>query len=88
MVFVVLGNIPVGGGHLGMAVRPGRTRADVANAGDGTVSLIDTATDTATATVGSTPFGLAVTPDGTKAHVANLDSNRASGSRLAHRISG
>ena len=41
---------------------------------DNTVSVIDTATNTVTATVpvGSYPIGVAVTPDGTKVYVAKL----------------
>jgi YVTN family beta-propeller protein len=47
--------------------------AYIANHGDGTVSVIDTATNKVTATVdvGSGPDGVAVTPDGTKVYVTN-----------------
>jgi len=43
------------------------------------VSVIDTATNTVTATipVGGGPFGVAVTPDGSKAYVTNLESATA-----------
>jgi YVTN family beta-propeller protein len=46
-----------------------------------TVSVIDTATNTVTATiaVGSNPLGVAMTPDGSKAYVANAGSNTVSG---------
>jgi YVTN family beta-propeller protein len=49
--------------------------AYITNAGSNTVSVIDTATNTITATVpvGSNPNGVAVTPDGTKVYVANSD---------------
>jgi YVTN family beta-propeller protein len=54
------------------AVPPG-SYALVANYGSDTVSLVDTATDTVTATVaaGSGPREVAVTPDGTNACVTN-----------------
>ena len=47
-------------------------KAYVANSGDGTVSVITTATGvvSATITVGSTPRVVAITPDGTHAYVA------------------
>ena len=45
----------------------------ITNDGSGNVSVIDTATNTVTATiaVGVNPFGLAVTPDGSTVYVAN-----------------
>lgn len=48
-------------------------RAYVVNEFGGTVSVIDTATNTvgATVTVGTDPFFVAITPDGTKAYVTN-----------------
>jgi len=48
-------------------------QAYITNAGDGTVSVINTATDTvvATVTVGTAPIGVAVSPDGLKVYVAN-----------------
>jgi YVTN family beta-propeller protein len=51
------------------------------NSGDGTVSLISTATDTVIGSpipVGSSPFGAAVTPDGSKVYVANFSSDTVS----------
>jgi YVTN family beta-propeller protein len=47
--------------------------AYIPNATDGTVSVIDTATNTVstTVTVGSSPTGAAVTPDGTQVYVTN-----------------
>ena len=47
---------------------------------NGTVSVIDTATNTVTATVdvGTAPFGVAVNPDGTKVYVANYGSDTVS----------
>ena len=46
----------------------------VANSGDGTVSVIDTATNMVVATVpvGVNPQGVAVTPDGTHVYVTNI----------------
>ena len=54
--------------------------AYVTNDGSGDVSVIDTATNTVTATIpaGSEPFGVAVTPDGCKVYVANGASNNVS----------
>jgi YVTN family beta-propeller protein len=52
------------------------TYAYITNAGSGTVTVIDTATDNVTATlsyVGSNPDGVAVSPDGKKVYVANSD---------------
>ena len=48
--------------------------AYITNFGSGTVSVIDTATDTATATipVGNLPAGVAVTPDGSKVYVTHF----------------
>ena len=62
---------------LGMApvaiTAQGQTFAYVANAHSDSVSVIDTASNTVTATVavGCIPFWLAITPDGTRAFVAN-----------------
>jgi len=52
----------------------------VTNFPDGTVSVIDAATNTVVATipVGNEPFGVAVTPDGTQAYVVNLADNTVS----------
>ena len=60
-----------------MAVKPDGTRAYVTNRGAGTVSVIDTATNTVTATikVGTNPSDIAITPDGTLAFVTNTGSN-------------
>ena len=55
--------------------------AYVANGGDGTVSVIDTATNTVVGIpipVGREPFGVDVTPDGNHAYVANAGSNNVS----------
>ena len=63
----------VGSYPWGVAVSPDGTKVYVANEYGNTVSVIDTATNTVTATVnvGSGPFGVAVNPDGTKVYVAN-----------------
>jgi YVTN family beta-propeller protein len=49
-------------------------------AGDNSVSVIDTATNTVIATipVGKSPIGVGVTPDGSKVYVANFQSNTVS----------
>ena len=54
--------------------------AYVTNDGSGDVSVIDTATNTVTATitVGTAPFAVAVSPDGGTVYVANIDSDNVS----------
>jgi YVTN family beta-propeller protein len=55
--------------------------AYVTNGGDGTATVIDTATNTVVGLpipVGREPFGVAVTPDGKHAYVANRGSNNVS----------
>ncbi|MFF3159277.1 putative Ig domain-containing protein, partial [Streptomyces sp. NPDC057910] len=56
------------------------THAYVTNNGSNNVSVIDTGSNTVTATVpvGTTPQGVAVTPDGTHAYVTNNGSNNVS----------
>ncbi len=57
-----------------MAVTPDGTRAYVTNNVGGTVSVIDTATNTVIdgpIDVGGLPLTVAVSPDGTRAYVAN-----------------
>ncbi|MFE9889229.1 Ig-like domain repeat protein, partial [Streptomyces scopuliridis] len=55
-------------------------RAYVTNSGGNSISVIDTATNTVTATipVGSTPLGVAITPDGLRAYVINSGGNSVS----------
>ena len=54
--------------------------AYITNYSDGTVSVVNTATNTVatTITVGSQPWGVSITPDGTKAYVSNAGSNTVS----------
>ena len=56
-----------------MAITPDGKRAYVANPGDGTVSVITTATGAVSApiTVGNRPYAVAITPDGKHAYVTN-----------------
>jgi len=52
--------------------------AYISNSGSGTVSVVDTATNTVVTTIptlGFLPWGVGVTPDGARAYVANLASN-------------
>ena len=58
-------------------VSPDGTKVYVANYCSKSVSVIDTATNTVTATVnvGTSPCGVAVSPDGTKVYVATLTEN-------------
>jgi len=65
----------LGGGPCGVAVNPSGTKVYVTNNNSpGTVSVIDTATNTVTATInngGIFPYGVAVSPDGKKVYVGN-----------------
>jgi len=77
-------SIAVGSRPEGVAVTPNGSKVYVANqissAVPGTVSVIDTTTNTviASPSVGVLPEGLAVTPDGSKVYVANFGSNTVS----------
>jgi YVTN family beta-propeller protein len=57
-----------------------QTVAYVTNDGAGSVSVIDTATNTVTATiaVGNGPFGVVFSPDGTRAYVPNISDGTIS----------
>ncbi len=74
---IVLVGILVLAGAAGASAAP---FAYITNQGDMTVSVIDTATNTVTATVivESSPTGVAVSPDGSRVYVANLGSNMVS----------
>jgi YVTN family beta-propeller protein len=67
-------------GTVGMAVNPSGTRVYVANINSNTVSVIDTTTNTVTATVevGAEPFGVAINPAGTRVYVTNHSSGTVS----------
>jgi YVTN family beta-propeller protein len=54
--------------------------AYITNGSDGTVSVIDTTTNTVTATiaVGNLPFGVAVTPDASAVYITNFSDNTVS----------
>jgi YVTN family beta-propeller protein len=66
--------VSVGRGPSGVAVTPDEKKVYVSNSDDGTVSVIDTATNTAAATVnvGNSSWGVAVNPAGTEVYVANV----------------
>ncbi|RPE37315.1 YVTN family beta-propeller protein [Streptomyces sp. Ag109_O5-1] len=72
--------VPVGNFPTGVAINSAGTLAYVANEGDDSVSVIDTATNAVIATinVGSSPFGVAVTPDGAFVYVTNVASDSVS----------
>ncbi len=73
--------ISVGGQPIGIAMNPAGTRLYVANSASNNVSVIDTGTNTSTATipVGLVPWGIAVNPSGTGyVYVANIGSNTVS----------
>ncbi len=70
----------VGVNPLGVTISPNGTLAYVSNHGSNTVSVINTATNTVTATipVGLQPQGIAFTPNGAFAYIANENSNAVS----------
>ena len=74
--------LAVGPNPFAVAVTPDGQHAYVVNnVSPGTVTVIDTATNTveaATLTVGGHPFPIVVTPDGTHAYVGNEDDNTVS----------
>ena len=61
----------------GLVVNPAGDRLYVANSGNGTVAVIDTASNMVITTVpvGASPFGIAVNPAGTRVYVANSSNN-------------
>jgi YVTN family beta-propeller protein len=71
--------VPVGIMPGGVAVNPAGTFAYVANKDDGTVTVIDTATNTESRriSVGQEPWGVAVSADGTRVYVALGNGNVA-----------
>ena len=73
-------HIPVGDRPRGIAISPDGREAYVANAGDNTVSVIDTATKEVvdTITVGREPQGIAFAPDGATAYVTNIEDDTVS----------
>jgi YVTN family beta-propeller protein len=85
----VLATITVQSNPWGVAITPDGARVYVVNNGSNTVSVINTATNTVTATltdVGGDPQGIAITPNGAKAFVAStfdtakvIDTDPASG---------
>ncbi|MDA8084561.1 MAG: CxxxxCH/CxxCH domain-containing protein [Nitrospiraceae bacterium] len=83
--FSSAGKINVGRGPAGIVASPDGKRLYVTNAVDNTVSVIDRAahTVTATITVDSSPRGVDVTPDNGYVYVANTGSNTVSVIRTA-----
>lgn len=80
-----LRRIPTGGHPSGLGLSPDGARLYVANATSDSVSVIDTSTDSVTATVGLSPYpqapmgsmpnAVAVSPDGKTLYVANGGNN-------------
>jgi YVTN family beta-propeller protein len=80
-VGAVTATIQVGNNPIGVALNPTGTTAYVTNYSDGTVSVIDTATNTVygpAITVGTNPVNVALNPAGTLAYVTNYGSNSVS----------
>lgn len=68
----IIGTVPTDNGPYGVAVKPDGSKAYVTNSGSKTVSVIDTASNTAMSIgVGSNPRGIAINPAGTLAYVVN-----------------
>ena len=76
----VTATVPVGTSPFGVAVTPDGSHAYVANSGAGTVSVINTITNTVSGavTVGAAPHGVAVTPDGSHVYVTNSGASTVS----------
>jgi YVTN family beta-propeller protein len=72
--------ITVGNNPVGPEITADGKRAYVTNFGDGTVSVITTATGAVSApiTVGTNPHGAAITPDGKRAYVPNIGDGTVS----------
>jgi YVTN family beta-propeller protein len=78
---MVVATVKVGNGPRGIAVTPDGTHAYVANAGDNTVSVFATTSNTVVGSpipVGVLPRMIAITPDGTHAYVVNDSSGTVS----------
>jgi len=84
-VGAVTDTIQVGNNPIGVAMNPAGTTAYVTNfsqgSNNGTVSVIDTASNTVTATitVGANPVGVALNPAGTLAYVTNNSQGSSNG---------
>jgi YVTN family beta-propeller protein len=78
----VVATVPVGTAPTGVALAPDTKHAYIASAGSHDVSVLDTATNTVTASIaipaGSSPTSVAVTPDGKAAYVAGGATNSVS----------
>ena len=72
--------VAIAGGPYGLAVTPDGSRVYVTDNTSGSVSVLDTATDTVTKTitVGAGAEGVAITPNGAQAYVANFTDNTVS----------
>jgi len=79
-LLMVVNQIGVGSDPLGLAVLPDGSRLYVGNGGDDTVTVIDTATETAlyTIAVGAAPAGVASSLDGRQVWVADRGADRLS----------
>jgi YVTN family beta-propeller protein len=78
----VTATISVGQYPVGVALAPDGRHAYITNRGSGSVSVIDTVSDTATVTatisVGQYPVGVALAPDGRRAYITNYGSGSVS----------
>ena len=76
----MLAVIPAGVRSNGVRIHPNGKTVFISNGADGTVSVIDVASNkiTKTISVGQRPWNMSITPDGKKLYVANGRSNTVS----------
>ena len=74
---ILAGSVTVGNGASTVALKPDGTRAYVANYHDGTITVVNTATNKTVGSaikIGALPQALAVSADGTRLYVAGIDT--------------
>jgi|SRR5579864_2012085 len=75
---IITGTIAVGNGATGVSFSPDGSRAYVVNTADASISVVDTSTNTAIATIlltaGTNAFYASVTPDGKTLYVADQNA--------------
>ena len=82
----VVSSIPTASHSFSLAIKGDQSWVYVSNYLDGTVTPINTATNTAGTPipVGANPYGIAMTPDGTTVYVANNGGNTVSRDQHRH----
>ena len=81
-LFLTSVNTGAGSAPVAVAVTPNGARAYIANRDNGTISILNTASNTITTPItlpaGAAPTSLAITPSGAHAYVTNRDANTVS----------